>query len=350
MANGASPTRRALTTADIERYLAASFDPPPRVVDCAPLDGGWFAAVWSAELADGRSVVLKVGPPPQVPVLRYERGMIAAEARYLRLVAAHAPQVPVPAVLHHGVDPGVGDWLVTVRLPGRNLPAIAAEAARGGGAAPDDSAARYDLGTAYAALHRITGGRFGYDGDRAAAATWAAAFTAMVEELLADAADWSVRLPASPDRFRSLVARHTGLLDTVRRPALLHWDGWDGNVLAASGPDGVLRMTGLVDGERYLYGDPLMDLVAPLLFRRAEQEPEHPFLRGYRAAAGAAVDLDDDRVRRRLALYRMHLYLVMLVEMPSRHLTGPEHQGQVELLTGLLNEELAALTSAASTR
>ncbi|WP_123604559.1 phosphotransferase family protein [Micromonospora sp. Llam0] len=345
MANGASPTRRALTTADVERYLAASFDPPPRVVDCAPLDGGWFAAVWSAELADGRSVVLKVGPPPQVPVLRYERGMIAAEARYLRLAAAHAPQVPVPAVLHHGVDPGAGDWLVTVRLPGRNLPTIAESAEP-----PDDSAVRHDLGVAYAALHRITGGRFGYDGGRAGAATWAAAFTAMVEELLADAADWSVRLPASPDRFRSLLARHAGLLDTVRRPALLHWDGWDGNVLAACDAHGVLRLTGLVDGERYLYGDPLMDLVAPLLFRRAEQEPEHPFLRGYRAAAGnAAVDLDDDRVRRRLALYRMHLYLVMLVEMPSRHLTGPEHQGQVELLTGLLTEELAALSSAGTT-
>jgi len=345
MANGASPTRRALTADDVERYLAASFDPPPRVVDCAPLDGGWFAAVWSAELADGRSVVLKVGPPPQVPVLRYERGMIAAEAGFLRLVAAHAPQVPVPAVLHHGVDPDVGDWLVTVRLPGHNLPALAESADP-----PEDSAVRHDLGVAYAALHRITGGRFGYDGGRAAAATWAAAFTAMVEELLADAADWSVRLPASPDRFRSLLARHAGLLDTVRRPALLHWDGWDGNVLAASDPDGVLRMTGLVDGERYLFGDPLMDLVAPLLFRRAEQEPEHPFLRGYRAAAGdAAVDLDDDRVRHRLALYRMHLYLVMLVEMPSRHLTGPEHQGQVELLTGLLNEELAALSSAGTT-
>lgn len=134
------------------------------------------------ELADARSVVLKVGPPPQVPL----------------------------------------------RLPGRNLPALADCADP-----PDDSAARHDLGAAYAALHQVTGDRFGYDG-RAGAETWAAAFTAIVDDLLADAIDWSVPLPVSADEIRSLVARHAGLLDTVRRPALLHWDGWDGNVLAAS--------------------------------------------------------------------------------------------------------------------
>lgn len=301
--------------------------------------GGWFSAVWSVELADGRSVVLKVGPPPQVPVLRYEQGLVAAEAGFLRLVAGHAPQVPVPAVLHHGSDPQLGDWLVLTRLPGTNLPALAECPDP-----PDDSAARHDLGVAYTALHQITGDRFGYDGGRANAATWAVAFAAIVDDLLADAVDWSVPLPVSAVEIRSLVARHARLLDTVRRPALLHWDGWDGNVLAEPDAHGVLRMTGLVDGERYLYGDPLMDLVAPLLFRRAEQEPQHPFLQGYRAAAGdAAVDLDDEAVRRRLALYRMHLYLLMLVEMPSRGMAGPEHQGQVEMLTGLLTAELAAL-------
>ena len=195
------------------------------------------------------------------------------------------PKVPVPALLHHGVDPDGGDWLIVDRLPGRNLPSLAESVDP-----PDDSAARHDLGVAYAALHQVTGERFGYDGGRASAANWAAAFTAIIDDLLADAVDWSVPLPVPADGIRSLVARHAGLLDTVRRPALLHWDGWDGNVLAAPDSGGVLRMTGLVDGERFLYGDPVMDLVSPLLFRRAEQEPEHPFLQGYRSAASPAAD------------------------------------------------------------
>lgn len=64
------------------------------------------------------------------------------------------------------------------------------------------------------------------------------------------------------------------VLDVVRSPALLHLDGWAGNVLAVDGPDGTHRLGGLVDGERYLWGDPLMDLVSPLLFRRVEDEPD----------------------------------------------------------------------------
>ena len=55
----------------------------------------------------------------------------------------------------------------------------------------------------------------------------------------------------------------------MTRPALLHFDLWDGNVLG--GPDG---LTGLVDGERWLFGDPLMDIVSPALRRRIEREPD----------------------------------------------------------------------------
>ena len=164
-------------------------------------------------------------------------------------------------------------------LPGRSL-ADLAEA----GVVVDDGPARYDLGVALAALHRVTGERFGYDDDRAGGPTWRAAFTAMLDALLADAADWDVRLPVTPEQLHALVGRHADVLDEVRRPALLHFDCWDGNVLAAPDADGRLRLRGLVDGERFLYGDPLLDLVSPLLFRRVEDEPEHPLLRGYQAS------------------------------------------------------------------
>lgn len=40
--------------------------------------------------------------------------------------------------------------------------------------------------------------------------------------------------------------------------APLHWDLWDGNVLAEQAEDGHHRLTGIVDGERFLLGDPQM--------------------------------------------------------------------------------------------
>jgi hypothetical protein len=79
-------------------------------------------------------------------------------------------------------------------------------------------------------------------------------------------------------------------------------------------------LAGLVDGERFLFGDPLLDFVSPALFRRIEEEPEHPFVLGYAAASGRPAAFTAGE-RRRLELYRLHLYLLMTVEMPSRGMT-----------------------------
>ncbi|GAA4574676.1 aminoglycoside phosphotransferase family protein [Micromonospora coerulea] len=329
----ASPTQRRLDPDQVRRYVAASLGPSPRVTGCGPLDGGGFAAVWWVTLDDRREMVLKVGPPPHVPLLRYERGLVAAEARYLRRVAAQAPAVPVPPLLHHGSDPELGDWLLTGRLPGRTVHEL-------GRAGADTRRVRAEFGAALAALHRVTGDRYGYDGGRARGASWRAAFTAMLDGLLADATDWRVPLPVPAARIRALVDRHAAVLDAVRRPALVHFDGWAGNVLAVAGPDRELRLSGLVDGERHLHGDPLVDLVSPLLFRRAEDEPDDAFVRGYRAVAPVRLDA---AARRRLGLYRLHLYLLMTVEMPSRGITARSDPGRVARLAELLDRELADL-------
>lgn len=339
-----SRTQRSLDHDQVRRYVEASFGEARRMVDCAPITGGGFATVWRVTLDDGRGVVIKVAPRADVPLLRYERGLSGAEARYFRLVATHAPQVPVPPLLHHGNDPELGEWLVSGLLPGRSLREWAESEQH-----LDDAPARYDFGVAVAALHRISGDRYGYDAGRASGATWRAAFTAMLDGLLADAADWDVRLPTSPARIRALPERYASVLDEVRRPALLHFDGWDGNVLAEPEPEpepgGSLHLRGIVDGERFLFGDPLMDLVSPLIYRRVQDEPENPFLRGYRAAADGPVVFDESTLRR-LSLYRLHLYLLMTVEMPSRGITRQDRPDRFERLADLLDHELTDLRRA----
>jgi aminoglycoside phosphotransferase (APT) family kinase protein len=320
-----SPTQRDLDATDIERTIATAL-PGRRVVDCAPLTGGGFATVWSARLGDGADVVLKVGPKPDAKLLRYETDLISAEARYFRRLAAEAPEVPTPRVLY--AEP---DFLITERLPGTNLGelCVADEPV-------DDAPVRAAFGAALARVHRLTGDRFGYDAGRTSGRTWSAAFLAMIDDLLADAADWHVETPVPAERIRDLVARHRGLLDSVRRPALVHFDGWDGNLLVADG-----RLTGLVDGERFLYGDPLIDFNSAAIYRRIEDEPDHPFIVGYNAAGGG-VSLDPP-VLRRLSLYRLHLYLLMTVEMPSRQITREERPERYERLAELLDSELTEL-------
>ncbi len=329
-----SPTQRRLTVVDVAALVRASFGPRAAIVHAAPLTGGGFAAVWRVRLDDGRDTVLKVGPSPGMGLLSYEKDLVAAEAMYFRL--ARDAGAPVPEVLHHGCDPRVldGDWLFTRFLDGTALPELPS--------AVDDTQARYDAGAAVARVHRVTGDRYGYCGDRAHGETWRQAFTTIMDELLADAIRWHVALPAPSDHIRRLVARHAAVLDAVDRPALLHFDLWDGNLLAAVDTSGTTRLTGLVDGERHLYGDRLLDFVSPCLLRRIEDEPAHPFLRGYAAESDEPIVFDVP-ARRRLTLYRLHLYLIMLIEMPSRGMTGVDARDRRALLNPLLSAELTTL-------
>ncbi len=199
------------------------------------------------------------GPRPGRGVL-VERGVVGAEARYLQLVEQRLHGAPSPRLLHSGADepPGGSEWLISEFVPGVALTAIEREA--------DQDTVRADLGAAVARLHTITGEHYGYDGGRACGRTWREAYTAVIESLLDDAARWKVSLVVPAERIRAAVARCTDVLDEVERPVLLHFDLWDGNALCAADSNGRWGLTGLVDGERFLFGDPLVDFISRRCF------------------------------------------------------------------------------------
>jgi len=326
------PTQRDVDQAYVVDAAAAAFGADVPVVRAQPCDGGTFGSVWRVDLADGRSTALKVGATPDARLLTYEREMLAEEANYLRTVAAGAPDVPVPRLLHE-----TADWLFMTYLPGVALPDFPT--------GTDTTAVREDCGAALARVHGITGNLYGYPGQRPHADTWPDAFAAMLEALLDDAVAWHVDLPIAPDELRSIVVAHHDLLATVRRPALVHFDLWDGNVLATVS-DGVARLSGLVDGERYLYGDPLVDFASPALFGDVLDPPGHPFLRGYRRVRPVHVD---DGVRRRVWLYQLYLYLLMIVEFPSRGLSPDGQPARWRRLGALVTGLVDNLTSRSGT-
>jgi aminoglycoside phosphotransferase (APT) family kinase protein len=316
-----SPTQQQLTAGAVTTLLRERFG---RVaVHCGPLTGGTFAAVWHATLDDGTETVVKIGPPPGVPLLRYERGIIAAEARYYRLAGA-AGGVPVPAVL--AAD---DDVILVARLPGSPLAEHQEQATA--------ASVRRELGSALRHLHAVTGTRFGYDSDgRPGGDTWPEAFAAMTADLLADGREWGVALPVPDEQIMAAIARHTAALAEVRTPSLVHFDLWDGNVLTEDG-----RLTGLVDGERYFWGDPLYDFVSTAIGRRIEDdEPVHPVLDGYYDGKPHPFTAAE---RARLMMYRIQFCLLLLIEMPSRAMAGEIERERREWVTPWLLSELRDL-------
>ncbi|MDI5962360.1 phosphotransferase family protein [Streptantibioticus silvisoli] len=273
-------------------------------------------------------LMLKVAPPADLPCLRYETDLLRGEAVYYRAVGPSGAG-PMPTVLHQddagaapgaqgGTPPGAQGraFLLMSVLPGESWASLADEVEE-----RERRALRTRLGGIVARAHTVTGPAFGYPAESVAPldASWRQAFTAMTRALVADAQRFGPRLPRPLPDIEALMAAGSWALEEVTVPVAVHFDLWEGNVLLQGAP-GARRVSGIVDGERMFWGDPLADLPSLRLFDRAEDDPH--FTAGYRAAGGTIPD--DEAARTRLALYRCYLYLIMLTETVPRRFTPLE--------------------------
>ena len=281
----------------MERILAAAGLTGART---SPLGGGTYNSVYRVSAHEGE-FVLKVAPGEQ-PGLTYERRLIRTEAMFCTLAS---PVAPVPQVVH--TDNAT--FLLTTFLPG--TPVF-------GRSDLDRPLLRRRLGETTRALHEVTGPGFGYP-QLGLHDTWTGAFSGMFEAVLADAERYGVRLPTAG------LGKHAKAFDEVRRPALVHFDLWDGNVLAGTG------LTGLVDGERAFWGDPVAEFVSLALFGTIEDDEDFLTAYGFEFT---------DSARVRLAAYQAYLYSIMLTERVPR---GTADAGFETMITDALHRALGVL-------
>ncbi|WP_377272520.1 phosphotransferase family protein [Peterkaempfera sp. SMS 1(5)a] len=331
-----SLTKRRPPRTQLQAWLHSALGPDAGLVEYTECTDGWFNTVYAVTLTDGREAVVKVAPPAGMKLMRYEGDLLYAEDHFYRQAAGSG--MPQPALLHTDLDEG---FLLLERLRGTPLDKVA------GAMAPEALAGvRHQVGAAAARLHRVTGPAFGYirrDG-RTRSQSWRTSFLAIIDDVLADATELNTELPAAPDRIGALIHRHADVLDEVERPALIHFDLWDGNAFVLEQPDGSWQLEGAIDGERALYGDPLAELVSLAIFAEPEDSPG--LLEGYAEAAGAPLRLDAAG-RRRLTLYRIYLDLILATEGATRGY-GEEHDGLRRLALEKLDAELGLLGGVAT--
>ena len=294
--------------------------------DIELLTGGQFATTYRVTLTDGSRVIVKTAPTATDQLLAYEHDLLRAEALVYEL-ASSLPALRMPTVLLTDFTRTVlpSDALVVSHLPG--VPLVDAGF---GPSDPRTAVAERGTGEVLAALHRLTGPAFGYPCGRQAS-SWAASFTGMIDELLDDAARWSVPVPSSA--VRSALERHAAVLSDVDRPALVHTDLWAGNLFV---DESTGEVVGVIDPERAFWGDPLADLVG---IDPMGREPGTPaVLEGY-----GPLDIDSPSARTRLDLYRMRLCLVMMIEITPRRFEGDWVEPHRSAVTANLHEALAAL-------
>ncbi|QNE18030.1 aminoglycoside phosphotransferase family protein [Kribbella qitaiheensis] len=298
--------KRHLDDIGLEKLVTEAGVGPASVTSYEELAEGTFNTVYRIVRPAG-DLMLKLSPDPAAPVLSHEHGLIRTETEFYR---ATLGKIPVPEVIHAG-----DDFLLMTALPGTTWFSQSEEL--------DRPRLRRELGGLVAELHRVTGPAFGYP-QKGLVSTWSTAFLAMIDDVLGDAARFGVELPRPAEQIRGLVLARDELLAGVQTASLIHFDLWDGNILVEDG-----RITGLIDGERAFWGDPVAEFVSLTLFGSLDDE----LLAGY----GAPVDQE------LLSLYRVYLYLIMLVEATPRGYEGPEHEKMSRLVLRHLVRELDAL-------
>jgi aminoglycoside phosphotransferase (APT) family kinase protein len=120
-----SKTKNKKTREQIESMAVRAFDGLGLAAGeeaVLELKEGWFNAAYVVRLADGRQVVLKIAPPPDVEVMLYEKNIMATEVASMRLVRQN-PAIPVPEIcfFDDAHDLCDSDYFFMEKINGDNL-------------------------------------------------------------------------------------------------------------------------------------------------------------------------------------------------------------------------------------
>lgn len=265
------------------------------------LKEGWFNAAYNVCLSDGREVILKIAPPPDAEVMTYEQHIMSTEVASMRM-AAQNPAIPVPEIYFFDTarDLCDSDYFFMEKLRGENYGLVRASLAPEVQGQIDEQ-----IGALVREINGFTGAYFGYPGNSDLQAdTWKAAFVNICESVLEDGRRKNAEYgPFSIAEIRTAILKHAPALDAVTTPRMVHWDAWDLNVFVQDG-----RITGLLDFERVLWGDPLLEAQFRPLFGE-----NNGYLRGYGKTSFTHEE------QQRMHLYSLHLALVAKTEGYYRH-------------------------------
>jgi aminoglycoside phosphotransferase (APT) family kinase protein len=288
------------------------------------LKEGFFNAAYHLRLEDGFQCVLKIAPPPQVRVLRYEKNILRTEVETLRLVKART-EMPVPAILFH-------DESCTL-LPSpfyamEFVTGIPLHKLREALSPTEQASIDRAIGTYLRQMNAIENDKFGYYAQpESHFSRWKEAFVHMLETVLQDGRDANVALPLPDEEILALTLRHAAVMDEVSTACLVHWDLWDGNIFVEPQTK---QITGIIDFERALWADPLMEV------NFGAFGINRNFLSGYGCDYPFA---PAQEIRR--SLYNVYLFLIMVIECTYRNYPTQDQENWARIK---LTEELNKLT------
>jgi aminoglycoside phosphotransferase (APT) family kinase protein len=238
------------------------------------LDGGQFNNTYLIELANRDPVILRVAPPPERAVFWHERFLMRRELAMQPFLAPIAPLLPTILMTdftHQIID---RDYLFQRWLPGDLWWDVKQDLT------PEEHDDLWrQFGRLVQAISSVQGEAFGLVQAGSQFPTWSLTLLEWLERTIADVAN-SCLDTGLLCRLLKIVGDHTGFLDEMTCPRLLHGDLWLFNLLIERNQEGP-HIVGVLDADRGSWGDPLADWTFFLLSRRATAQEQALFWQEY---------------------------------------------------------------------
>lgn len=259
------------------------------LVAAEEFNDGWFNAAYGLLFESGQTAVIKVAPPSEIETMTYERDIIETEHEVMSMLQG---VIRLPKVLESDLDGFlIGRPLIIMeRLRGTTLNKVIDKLP-----ASAIDKVRKVLGNTAQQIHSLKGDAFGMI-QGPFSETWPMAFSNLFVDVVQDGRRKNLELPY--EDCLDLLAETQTFLSDVSEPRLVHWDLWDGNVFVD--PDSG-EFVGVIDFERALYGDPLIEFCAMTLTDDVKA--------GY-----GNFDFDSKSAVARRRVYNLYLYLIMSIE------------------------------------
>ena len=323
---------------DSIRAMAAKAFPQLSVTEIKELDEGMCNALYAVTFSDGSKSVLKIASPGTLGRMSHEMNLMETEVETMRLVKERIC-VPLPAVqfydnsltlcdgayffMEYIEAQSMNDELMRLisQLPqeeGMNPFAMMQKL-------PELAPLRTRVGEIVHDIAQITGTGFGSVGSNIRYETMYDYIRALITNVFDDAAAADVKLEVEKDVVLEKLAADADIFAEVTVPRLVHQDMWEGNIMIRDG-----QVVGILDWERAVWGDPLMED----RFRTHSRSEE--FLQGY-----GIKHLSPSETRRAL-WYDVWLFLIMMTEVTYRRYEDDRQFYFAQMLFGhaweMLNE------------
>ncbi|GFZ32314.1 aminoglycoside phosphotransferase [Clostridium zeae] len=269
------------------------------LLEVIELKEGFFNVAYMVILSDGREVILKIAPPKDALVMTHEKNIMQAEVEVMKLIKIKT-DIPIAEVLYYDNSHELceTDYFFMSKLNGESLNSVQEKLSK-----EELINITYKTAVFNLKINSITGSKFGYYGQvDKQGVEWADVFYDMINDTISDAKVFNIDIGVEPQVIKQLFLRDIKAFEEVKVPKLVHWDLWAGNIFIEHG-----QITGLIDFERCLWADELMEVG----FRTHNHNKE--FFRGY------GIEILTDIQKLRIRWYDLYLFLIQVLECDYRN-------------------------------